>query len=59
MDFTGAYRRRDFVRFLIPLIAAELFQQIYGLINTAVVSRTLNYTALAVIGSCSGLLGGT
>lgn len=56
MDFTGTYRRRDFVCFLIPLIAAELFQQIYGLINTAVVSRALDYSALAVVGSCSGLL---
>lgn len=56
MDFTGACRPKALARFLIPLIAAELFQQIYGLINTAVVSRTLDGTALAVMGACGGLL---
>lgn len=56
VDFTGAYCRTAFARFLLPLMAAELFQQIYGLINTAVVSWTLDDTALAVMGACSGLL---
>ena len=56
MDFTGAYSRTAFARFLLPLMAAELFQQIYGLINTAVVSWALDDTALAVMGACSGLL---
>ena len=56
VDFIGTYRRIDLVRFLLPLMAAELFQQIYGLINTAVVSWALEDTALAVMGACSGLL---
>ena len=56
MDFTGTYCSSAFARFLIPLMAAELFQQIYGLINTAVVSWALDDTALAVMGACSGLL---
>lgn len=56
MDFTGAYCRTAFARFLLPLMAAELIQQIYGLINTAVVSWALDDTALAVMGACSGLL---
>lgn len=56
MDFTGAYCPKALARFLIPLMAAELFQQIYGLINTAVVSRALDDTALAVMGACGGLL---
>ena len=56
MDFTGACRPKALARFLIPLIAAELFQQVYGLINTAVVSRALDDTALAVMGACGGLL---
>lgn len=56
MDFTGAYCPKTFARFLIPLMAAELFQQIYGLINTAVVSHALDDTALAVMGACGGLL---
>ena len=56
MEFTGAYCPKAFARFLIPLMAAELFQQIYGLINTAVVSWALDDTALAVMGACSGLL---
>lgn len=56
VDFTGAYSRTAFARFLLPLMAAELFQQIYGLINTAVVSWALDDTALAVMGACSGLL---
>ena len=54
--FTGTYCRTAFVRFLLPLMAAEVFQQIYGLINTAVVSWALDDTALAVLGACSGLL---
>lgn len=56
MDFTGACRPKALARFLIPLMAAELFQQVYGLINTAVVSRALDDTALAVMGACGGLL---
>lgn len=56
MDFTEAYCPKTFARFLIPLMAAELFQQIYGLINTAVVSHALDDTALAVMGACGGLL---
>ena len=56
MDFTGAYCPRAFARFLVPLMAAELFQQVYGLINTAVVSWALDDTALVVMGACSGLL---
>lgn len=56
MDFTKDYSRQNLTRFLIPLIAADLFQQIYSLINTIVVSRVLNYRAVAVIGTCSGFL---
>ena len=56
MDFTKGYSRRDLIRFLVPLIAAELFQQIYSLINTIVVNRVLDHSAVAVIGACSGFL---
>lgn len=56
MDFTKGYSRNDLIRFMIPLIAAELFQQVYALINTVVVSDVLNYQAVAVIGACSGFM---
>lgn len=56
MDFTGDYSRRDLTRFLIPLIAAELFQQLYSLINSIVVEQVLDYRAVAVIGACSAFL---
>lgn len=54
MDFTKGYSRHDLIYFLIPLIAAELFQQVYSLINTVVVSQVLDYQAVAVLGACSG-----
>lgn len=56
MDFTKDYSRRDMICFLIPLIMAELFQQIYSLINTVVVNHVLDYSAVAVIGASSGFL---
>lgn len=56
MDFTGSYSRQNMLRFLIPLLAAESFQQLYGLINTVVVNHVLDYRAVAVIGACSGLI---
>lgn len=56
MDFTKGYSRHDLIRFLIPLIAAELFQQLYSFINAIVVNQVLDYRAVAVIGACSGFL---
>ncbi|MDO5415798.1 MAG: MATE family efflux transporter [Lachnospiraceae bacterium] len=56
MDFTKQDSGKDLICFLIPLIAAELFQQVYALINTIVVSHVLDYRAVAVIGACSGFL---
>lgn len=56
MNFTKDYSRRDLIRFLIPLLAADLFQQLYALINAIVVNRVLDYSAVAAIGACSGFL---
>lgn len=56
MDFTKDCSRHNLILFLVPLIWAELFQQVYSLINTSVVSRVLDYRAVAVIGACSGFI---
>lgn len=45
--------RREIVRFALPAAGFGLFQQAYGLVYTAIVSRTLSLTAIAVLGACA------
>lgn len=53
-DFTKEPDQKELSFFVIPLICSGVFQQVYSLVNTAVVSRYMNYEAVAVIGACSG-----
>lgn len=52
-DFTEEPNKKELTLFLLPIICSGIFQQIYSLVNTAVVSRHLSYEAVAVIGVCS------
>lgn len=52
-DFTKEPNKKELTLFLLPIICSGIFQQLYSLINTAVVSRYLSYEAVAVIGACS------
>lgn len=51
-DFTRAQSGKELAFFLLPMICSGMFQQVYSLINTAVVSRYLSYDSVAVIGAC-------
>lgn len=55
-DFTKEQTGKELTFFLLPLVCSGVFQQVYALINTAVVSRCLTYEAVAVIGACSPFL---
>ena len=51
-DFTRAQSKQELAFFLLPMICSGMVQQVYSLINTAVVGRYLSYDAVAVIGAC-------
>ena len=51
-DFTREQSGKELAFFLLPMICSGMFQQVYSLINTAVVSRYLSYDSVAVIGAC-------
>lgn len=51
-DFTKEQSTKELSFFLFPMLFSVTFQRIYSLINTAVISQYLSYTAVAVIGSC-------
>lgn len=55
MNFTGEQKKAELYFFLIPILCSGAFQQLYSLINTAVISRYLSYESVAVIGACSSL----
>lgn len=53
MNFTGEQKKAELYFFLIPILCSGAFQQLYSLINTAVISRYLSYESVAVIGACA------
>ena len=54
-DFTKKWDMRLLLSFMMPLIVSELFQEVYALVNTAVISKVRSYEAVAVMGSVSSL----
>ncbi|MDR0827489.1 MAG: MATE family efflux transporter [Desulfovibrio sp.] len=44
------------LRFALPLLIGNLFQQLYGMVNTLIVGRFLGVDALAAVGSTGGLM---
>ena len=55
-DFTKEQSTKELSFFLFPMLFSVTFQRIYSLINTAVISQYLSYTAVAVIGSCQAFV---
>ncbi len=53
MDFTKEIKQAEWIRFMAPLIFSAMFNQMYALINTFVVSHYQTYEAVAVIGACT------
>lgn len=55
-DLTVGSIRRGLIRFSLPLIAGNLLQQLYNLVDTWVVGRFLGSVALAAVGSAFALM---
>ena len=50
-DFTSKFSRKDLMFFIVPVLLSELAQEACNLISTGVISRYLDYRAVAVIGA--------
>lgn len=57
LDFTVKQNNRAVWGFLLPLMLSGGFQYMYAVVNAAVLGRTVNMEAVAVIGACSGFNG--
>ena len=55
-DFTQGAIRPALIRFSVPLMAGNLLQQLYNLVDTWVVGRYLGKEALAAVGSAFSLM---
>ncbi len=55
-DFTQGPIRRSLILFSLPLIAGNLLQQFYNIVDTWVVGRYLGKVALAAVGSAFSLM---
>lgn len=55
-DLTQGSIRRGLIRFSLPLIAGNLLQQLYNIVDTWVVGRFLGGVALAAVGSAFALM---
>lgn len=56
LDLTRGSVRGGLIRFSLPLIAGNLLQQLYNLVDTWVVGRYLGAAALAAVGSAFSLM---
>ena len=56
LDLTRGSVRGGLIRFSLPLIAGNLLQQLYNLVDTWVVGRYLGAAALAAVGSTFSLM---
>lgn len=55
-QFTSGPIRRALIMFSLPLIAGNLLQQLYNIVDTLIVGRFLGSTALAAVGSAFSLM---
>ena len=55
-DLTRGPIRRGLILFSLPLIAGNLLQQLYNIVDTWVVGRFLGNVALAAVGSAFSLM---
>nr|QGT51039.1 MATE family efflux transporter [uncultured Firmicutes bacterium] len=54
-NMTAGNPAKLILRFSIPLLIGNLFQQLYNMVDTLIVGRTLGYQALAAVGVTGGL----
>lgn len=55
-SFTAGSPAKLIFAFTLPLIAGNIFQQMYSLIDTLIVGRTIGVNALAAVGCTGGLM---
>lgn len=53
VDMTTGHIRKTIVTFAIPIMIGNLFQQMYSMVDTAVVGRGVGSDALAAVGTTS------
>ena len=51
-DMTKGNILRQIILFSIPLIIGNIFQQLYSMVDTIIVGRTIGMNALAAVGGC-------
>ncbi|MBE6759775.1 MAG: MATE family efflux transporter [Ruminococcaceae bacterium] len=54
-DMTTGSPIRHIIRFTLPLLLGNLFQQLYNMVDSVVVGRYVGKDALAAVGSCSSM----
>ena len=55
MDMTSGSPRSLMIRFSVPMLVSSLFQQMYSMVDSAIVGRGISIRALAAIGSTGAL----
>ena len=56
IDFTTGSIGKKIFLFTLPLMAGDVFQQLYNVVDTAIVGRALGADALAAVGSNGSLI---
>jgi len=54
-DMTSGSPIKHIMRFTLPLLLGNLFQQLYNMVDSVVVGRYVGKDALAAVGSCSSM----
>ena len=55
-DMTVGSPTRDIIRFAVPLVGGYILQQMYLLIDAAIVGRFVGVDALAAVGASSSIM---
>lgn len=53
LDMTRGKAAGLMIRFAVPLLIGNLFQQLYNIVDSAVVGNYVGYAALSAVGTCS------
>lgn len=56
IDMTGGKPLKLMISFTVPMLLSNLFQQLYGMVDTAIVGRGIGVGALAAVGSTGTLV---
>lgn len=54
-NMTAGNPAKLILKFSVPLLIGNVFQQLYSMVDTLIVGRTLGYQALAAVGATGGL----